>query len=153
MIYTSRYSNRELANGDYYAVGISRGKPKFQIDYHIYTQAYIFAPDRSMWNAPKSSFRRMYRAKLDRIGTEKVRRILRSFESAARGRDVVLLCFEDVRIEEDWCHRTMLAEWVEEKLGFKIKELYNPDPPKGKSKERRKDMGEQLMLFQDNRLL
>lgn len=30
-IYTSRYSNKELADGKYYCVGISIGTPKFKL--------------------------------------------------------------------------------------------------------------------------
>lgn len=32
-IYTSRYSNKELADGKYYCVGISIGTPKFKLAY------------------------------------------------------------------------------------------------------------------------
>ena len=48
------------------------------------------------------------------------------------GKDLVLLCYEDVRNLEDWCHRTMFAQWYCEHTGEIIEELEDPNPPKGK---------------------
>ena len=48
------------------------------------------------------------------------------------GKDLVLLCYEDVRNLEDWCHRTMFAQWYCEHTGEIIEELKDPNPPKGK---------------------
>lgn len=53
-------------------------------------------------------------------------------DAAAQGKDLVLLCYEDVRIPEDWCHRTVFAEWWVENTGEIIEELPDPNPPKGK---------------------
>lgn len=43
-IYTSRYSNKELADGKYYCVGISIGTPKFKLAYRLENQCYSLAP-------------------------------------------------------------------------------------------------------------
>ncbi len=135
-IWTSRYSNKELPNGNYYAVGISLGKPKFGINYAIRKQCYDLAPDRWMWGKELEEFKRMYFAKLDKMGVGRVENILRTLhtEAQANNQDLVLLCFEDVRDPEDWCHRTMLAEWAKNRIGLDIQELPNPEPPKIKKK-------------------
>lgn len=154
-IWTSRYSNKELSN-KYYVVGISLGKPKFKINYTIKNQCYDLAPDRCMWGREIEEFRKMYFAKLDEMGVRKVESILNTFHMQAQenNQDLVLACFEDVRDPEDWCHRTMLAEWVKNRIGWDINELPNPEPPKIKRKpqEQQKqpenDKGyQQLSLF------
>ena len=71
----------------------------------------------------------------------------------------MLLCYEDVRIPEDWCHRTVFAEWWAENTGEEIRELPDLMPPKEKKKARtdskqpakevvKKDSGyQQMSLF------
>jgi hypothetical protein len=41
------------------------------------------------------------------------------------GHPPVLLCWEDVRKEGQWCHRRMAGEWFEQELGFSVPE-YQP---------------------------
>lgn len=52
--------------------------------------------------------------------------------AAAEGKELVFLCYEDVRIPEDWCHRTVFGQWYCEQTGEIIKELPDPNPPKVK---------------------
>ncbi len=136
VIWTSRYSNKELLNGNYYAVGISLGRPRFRIGYELKKQCYDFAPDRTMWDKELEEFKDLYFKKLDRLGVSKVENILStlSHEAETSNSELVLLCFEDVRDPADWCHRTMLAEWVKSRLGWEINELPNPDALKTKKK-------------------
>ena len=62
-------------------------------------------------------------------------------------KDIVLLCYEDVRKgESDWCHRTMFAKWWFEKTGEVIPELPDPSTPKI-SKAKMKAAVEQTTLF------
>ena len=51
-IYTSRYSNKELADGKYYCVGISIGTPKFKLAYRLENQCYSLAPKVYAENEP-----------------------------------------------------------------------------------------------------
>ena len=53
-------------------------------------------------------------------------------EARAEGKELVLLCYEDVRVPGDWCHRTVFAEWWAEQTGELIEELYDPSEPKVK---------------------
>lgn len=149
MIWTSRYSNKELQKDDCYCVGISLGRPRFKIKYILRKQCYDLAPDRSMWGKELDEFRKLYFAKLDKMGTEKVRNILSALymEAQENNKKLVLLCFEDVRIPGDWCHRTILAEWVQQNLGWNMQELFNPDLPKRKKSIQKQENPQQLSLF------
>jgi hypothetical protein len=105
-----------------------------------------------MWGKELQEFKAMYFRKLDKMGTARVAQIIRELQQQAElsGQELVLLCFEDVRDPEDWCHRTMLAEWLKENIGWEIKELHNPDMPKIKKKEESKkedDSYKQMTLF------
>jgi hypothetical protein len=51
------------------------------------------------------SWRRPYRAHLERLGVEKIRRVLAAVAHGAGAEGVVLLCFEDLDDEAQWCHR------------------------------------------------
>jgi len=73
-------------------------------------------------------FQQAYFQRLDQIG---VKTILEELESLfVYERDVVLLCFEDIRQPEKWCHRTAFAEWMKLHTGIVLPELYDPSTPK-----------------------
>lgn len=135
-IWVSRYSNKELTqNKDrYYPVGISIGRPKFQLGYQLREQCFSLAPKGYMLNMDIDRFKPAYYEKLENIGTEKIIDIVMRLDEKAQaeGRELVLLCYEDVRIPEDWCHRTVFAEWWAEQMGELIEELPDPTPPKEK---------------------
>lgn len=135
-IWTSRYSNKELVeNKDkYYCVGISLGTPKFPLGYIIEQQCYSLAPKGYMLKMELEQFTEEYYKKLENIGTDRIIDMVMRFERAAsaEGKELVLLCYEDVRIPEDWCHRTVFAQWYCEQTGEIIRELPDPNPPKMK---------------------
>lgn len=134
-IWTSRYANKKLNNKEHYCVGISLGKPKFKLPYEIEEQCFMLAPRRDMWNKSRDEFCDAYRAMLDKYGEQKVTRCIMHMVGAAEGRDVALLCFEDVRDEEQYCHRTVLADWLNEHGFGDIEELDDPTPVRVKKKE------------------
>lgn len=133
-IWTSRYSNKELQNGNYYPVGISIGSPRFPLGYELREQCYSLAPKGYMLNMEIERFKPAYYEKLEGIGTERIISMVTKLDEKARKEDkeLVLLCYEDVRIPEDWCHRTFFSEWWAEKMGEIIEELPDPTPPKKK---------------------
>lgn len=135
-IWTSRYSNKELPNGNYYPVGISIGHPRFRLGYELREQCFSLAPKGYMLNMDIENFKEAYYGKLEGIGTERIISMVNKLDERARseGKELVLLCFEDVRVEGEWCHRTVLAQWWAEKVGEIIEELPDPTPPKGKAK-------------------
>lgn len=133
-IWTSRYNNKELANDKYYPVGISIGKPRFRLGYNLKGQCTPLAPKGNMLKMDAGSFRQAYYEKLEETGAGEIISIVTALEERAKkeGKELVLLCFEDIRIDGDWCHRAIFAEWWEERTGQRIKELPDPTPPKGK---------------------
>ncbi len=128
MIYTSRYSNKELRNDGYYAVGISVGKPKFALGYELREQCYTLAPRYNMLKLGIEPYKEAYYKKLNETGSDNVVRLVRKLEEEAKeeGKALVLLCFEDIRKEGQWCHRRLFAEWWFDKVGEEIRELDDP---------------------------
>jgi len=128
-IYTSRFQNPQLKSGAYTAVQISLGRPKFFLGYEIDGVLSEVMPRGLLgrYDYDPVGFKREYFKLLERNGLQRIQSALRRFE--AMGKDVVLLCFEDVRKgDNDWCHRVMLAEWLHQKTGLKISELPDPTP-------------------------
>lgn len=131
-IWTSRYSNKELQNGKYYPVGISVGRPRWSLGYQLREQCYSLAPKGCMLNMNIEKYKPEYIKKLENIGKSKIFDIVNELNKKAQGegKELVLLCFEDIRIPSEWCHRTMFAEWWAEQTGELIDELYDPSEPK-----------------------
>jgi hypothetical protein len=131
-IYTSRFSNPKLRGGIYTAVRISLGKPRYRLGYNLDAEMQDLMPAGILgkYDNDKEGYRREYFARLDRKGAQRIRQQLDSL--AQPGKDIVLLCFEDIRKEGDWCHRTMFAEWWMERTGELIGELPEASlcPPK-----------------------
>lgn len=141
-IWVSRYSNKELKSGKYYPVGISIGKPRWPLGYEVKEQCFSLAPKGYMLRMDdKQEYRQAYVQKLEGIGADKIISIVGKMDKAAmaEGKELVLLCYEDVRNEEDWCHRTMFADWWMEKTGEIIEELYDPSEPKKKKEPQKKE--------------
>jgi len=127
-IYTSRYHNKIIASGKYVPIGISQGHARFL----KYTPTYLkaLAPSWAMVKmTDKEAYQRAYFKLLDSIGIERVRQML---AEVSDGKPVVLLCFEDLRKPDLWCHRTMFAEWYEMQTGQKIVELPEEVDTKGR---------------------
>jgi hypothetical protein len=140
-IWVSRYTNKELQSGKYYPVGISIGTPKFPLGYTLVKQCYSLAPKGYMLNMDLERFKPAYYEKLETIGTQRIIDMVCKMDDEARaeGKELVLLCYEDVRIPEDWCHRTVFAEWWAENTGELIEELPDPTPPKVKKPQKAKE--------------
>lgn len=131
MIYTSRYSNPELKSGKYTAVRISIGTPRWQTGYTIAGAIKCLMPYGLLgtYDNDKLGYEREYRKLIEKAGVSAIKAQLEEYTKL--GKDVVLLCYEDIRKgENDWCHRTMFAEWWKEKTGESIEELFDPTTPK-----------------------
>ncbi len=132
-IFTSRYANRALADFDARKCGISRGRPRFELPYCLEGQIYDLAPSREAFTCNDIvKFKSLYFRQLECLGYP---RVLSLIEQYASGKNIVLLCFEDVRKPADWCHRTMLAEWLV-KRGTSVMELEAPALPDRKEEPR-----------------
>ena len=129
-LYVSRYGNPTLRSGKYTAVRISLGIPKWNIGYKLNGELKDLMPFGLLNKFEEyEPFRDEYFKRLDRIGVERINLELEAFLSY--GKDVVLLCYEDVRKgPSDWCHRTASSEWMKERTGLVIPELKDPTTPK-----------------------
>ena len=129
-LYVSRYGNPELRSGKFTTVRISIGTPKWDIGYKLDGELKDLMPFGLLNKFEEyEPFREEYFKKLDRLGPGRINQELKSLMSY--GKDVVLLCYEDIRKgPSDWCHRTAFAEWMKERTGLIIPELYDPTTPK-----------------------
>lgn len=144
-IYTSRYSNKELRSGMYTPVGITVGSPRFRLGYTLMGNIKELAPYGSLFKVnDRKEFTEKYFAKMDKVGVDKVRAIFDMYKRY--GKDIVLLCYEDVREPGEWCHRLVFAEWWKARTGEEIVELRDPTPCKIKAQVREEE-DDQMQLF------
>jgi len=132
-IYTSRYSNPELRNGEYVTVRISLGKPKWELGYMLHCEISVLMPFGLLGeDMSESEFRQKYYSRLEKTGVARIAEGFRIIQSKYPNRDIVLLCYEDIRKEENWCHRSVFADWWHDKTGELIDELpdYGSQPKK-----------------------
>ena len=106
MISTSNFA-KSAKNPD--AVAISQGVPRWYKG-----RRYMpLAPPRWLLKAKDPElFNREYRKQLDGLDPKEVAKEL--------GPDAILLCWESFNVR---CHRRLVAEWLEEKLGIVVPEL------------------------------
>lgn len=125
-IYTSRYGNKELAKREDLAkVGITVGTPRFKLAYPV-SYVRMLAPAGLREIHDRAEFEPRYFAQLDALGVDAIRGRL---AEVAGGRDVVLLCFEDLAQPGKWCHRRVFADYWFEKTGEAIAELDTATKP------------------------
>ena len=55
--------------------------------------------------------------------------MLRKLQEVSGGRDIALCCFEK---PDDFCHRHLLADWLNEKLNLGVEEFGKSKEPKYK---------------------
>lgn len=128
MIYTSRFSNPELKRGEYTAVRISLGEPRWRVGYDIAGAIKDLMPAGLRQIEDINDFRPMYYERLEGIGVDRISEQLAKLELAAK--PVVLLCFCYIRKPDWWCHRRIFADWWQEKTGEVIEELIDTSPIK-----------------------
>ena len=129
MLYLSRFSNPELRTGKYTAVRISIGAPRWSLGYTVIGAMKDLMPFGLLEVQDRALYEQKYRERLDRVGVD---RILKQFDAYGYEKPIVLLCFEDVRDPEQWCHRSMFAQWWLEQTGEVVKELLDPSQTKFK---------------------
>jgi hypothetical protein len=60
---------------------------------------------------------------LDAAGVDALHERFSSLSAKHGGAPLVLLCFEDLTNPHAWCHRQLLASWIEDRLGLVVPEL------------------------------
>lgn len=135
-LYVSRYSNPALKSGKFVTIGISLSGPRFALGHTVSKSLRCLAPSGDMQTIEDyETFRNLYIAKLDSSNAiEEVQSVLSGLTDDA---DVVFLCFEDIRKEGVWCHRTIFADWFSKKTSVSVFELRNPSEVKYTATERK----------------
>ena len=132
--------NRNIDPEKHTPVRISAGNPRYPLPYVVKDKAAILAPPyRILKLNDQEEYRRIYFEQLDGHGVRKIYSVLKSL--AEPGKEIVLLCFEDIRKPGQWCHRRMFAEWWEAKTGRKVEELEEAEPVSSGKPERSRQTG------------
>lgn len=125
--YFSRYSNPLINNDLFYTVQVSCSKPKFATPYLIDKTLEAVYPIGVVGNGyNKNEFEQVYRKILDR-NEELIKWELNIIDFIANhyNKYPVLLCYENLKNKETFCHREVLAQWISEKKIAKTEELYD----------------------------
>ena len=123
-LFTSCYGAKALIIGSgQAAIRTSLGAPRWKLDYTIAGVCREIMPDRPMLGLGFHEYEVAYRAKLERVGADVIQQAFCELSQAASGRDLILLCFEDLTKPDLWCHRRIFADWWTEKTGQVVLEL------------------------------
>jgi hypothetical protein len=124
-LFTARYSNKNLAAHPGAKVRITLGHPRFKLPgYELAGVIRDLAPERSMFGRTQDEFTGLYRARLEALGgVQYFDQLLRATAQQAGADALVLLCFEDLRKADLFCHRRVFAAWWEEQTGQAVPEL------------------------------
>lgn len=106
------------------AVRTSVGHPRFWRGPKLETLPSTYPGDLRHLEDRKQ-FEVLYRLNLD-AATDRVASELEALSAGYSGLTLVLLCYEDLS-KGKWCHRTVLAEWLQSRMEIAIPEL-GPQP-------------------------
>lgn len=116
-IYTSYFSNgAKLSKAGIMMIGIALYPPKWFDGPSI---KYV-SPSWDILHNAESHDVYTQRFKDEILKRRDPRVFINNIERIANGRDVALCCFEK---PEDFCHRHLVAKWLNEKLGLKVEEF------------------------------
>lgn len=101
---------------------ISLGVPRTIIDAKAWPYIEELAPRGAFGIEDEQEFETVYLNRLDRIGVDRIEARFRSIIRDYPGQPLALLCFEDVTVPKNWCHRTLFAEWWSRETGEVLEE-------------------------------
>ena len=102
---------------DYCRIGVSRGPPRRQRGYRRYL---CLVPGDWMWTAGDREFVERYEVQLATLDPDKV---VADLAMISAGHPVALLCFERVGTSDCWCHRSLIARWLNRTLRIEVVEF------------------------------
>ncbi len=127
-MYVSRYSNKKITNDLYVPLRISIGAPRWRLGYKIVGAVKELMPF-GLLDLERAEYEERYRAQLEKIGVGAISKRLESLRDGDK--NVVLLCYEDIRKPGEWCHRTLFSLWWKEKTGEGVGELEMSEAKQG----------------------
>lgn len=124
-------------------VSISRSVPKGTAFDGIPTCRPL-VPDLALQGLTEAAYRRRYGKVLDNLDPAAVAAVLKMLAGDA---DPVLLCWERPPFTEvNFCHRRMVAGWLQDALGIEVPEI-EPAPRKAPADPKGMDQLRQQVLF------
>lgn len=140
-LFTARYADYDPAWG--VAVRTSVGMPKGW-RYGPLEHVRRITPYGLLRVSDRAEFTRLYTERLEHAGAETIAARLQGISDAHHGQPLWLCCFENLRTPGAWCHRTILGEFLEERLGIEVVEV---NKPPANRRAQGVDRGEQLCLY------
>ena len=121
---TSRYHapERVLACG-LAPVGITVSPPRFRLGFELAGSVGALAPHGILGLEDPEEFARLYLARLDGYGVERIAAALGALAGLSDAQGCVLLCYEDLETPGEWCHRRLFAQWWLGRTGIEVPEL------------------------------
>lgn len=120
MIYTGYYAKlKKYKEFGIEPVAISGKVPDFYegFRYPDFAPRYNFFKKWKDGEIDNKGYEKEYRAHLDMLVKDDIEFDFKEYNT--QGHDCVLLCYEK---PGDFCHRHILANWLEENFGFKVEE-------------------------------
>lgn len=124
-VYTSYFANgKKLKKAGVKMVGVALYPPQWYYGLSLKE----LAPTYSILNEQDVD---VYTARYKRevLGRLNPNEVLRKLQEVSGGRDIALCCFEK---PDDFCHRHLLADWLNEKLNLGVEEFGKSKEPKYK---------------------
>lgn len=122
-IYTSYFANgAKLQKAGIMIIGIALYPPKW---FSGISNKYV-SPSWDILHNSKSEEDYVQRFNSEILARRDPKVFLTAIEKIANGKDVALCCFEK---PDEFCHRHLVAKWLNEKLGMQIEEYgisHNP---------------------------
>ena len=116
-IYTSYFSNgAKLTKAGIMMIGIALYTPKW---FTGLSNKYV-SPSWDILHNSKSKEDYVQRFNSEILAHRDPKAFFSAIEKMANGKDVALCCFEK---PDDFCHRHLVAKWLNEKLGVQVEEF------------------------------
>jgi hypothetical protein len=110
-------------------VAITVGKPKWPVGFE-FVAFNLLAPFGRLFRIDdREEFTKAYFEKMDRIGVAAISKRFQEISDQHGGKDLVLLCYENLTKPGEWCHRQVFAQWWLRETGEIIKELETGKKP------------------------
>jgi len=137
-IYTSYYAQiRNLKKEGITPIAISLGIPKFLRGEDM-SRIFLLAPSRDMLDLSYDIYKERYIERLEKVDWKLVHDMLSVYED----KPVALLCYEALKTEGEFCHRTMLAEYINKNYSYVFGQVTE-------WKKEEKEVSRQIGMFDD----
>lgn len=115
-IYTSYFANRlKLQNAGIISVSIALYPPRW---FRGIITKYV-SPTYDILHNTSTEEEYTKRFNSEILNHRDPKKFIQSLEQTARGKDIALCCFE---MPNEFCHRHLVAKWMNEQLGLDIEE-------------------------------